>query len=64
LQKEITLRGVLCYSDDFHYALPLVADGSVDVDSLITRVTPLDEVEEAFEEHVKAENSLKVLLQP
>lgn len=64
LQKELTLQAALSYADDFQYAIPLVADGSVDVDSLITTIVPLTSVREAFAEQVRPDNSIKVLLQP
>ncbi len=63
LQKELTLQAALSYSDDFKFAIPLVADGSVDVDTLVTNVVPLADVKEAFDEQVKAENSIKVLIE-
>lgn len=64
LQKELTLKAVLAYSDEFEYAIPMVADNRVDVDSLITTVVPLTEISDAFEERVKVENSIKVFIEP
>ncbi len=64
LQKELTLQAALGYSDDFEYAIPLLAEGSVDVDSLITDIVPLVDVGNAFRERTRANKSIKVLLKP
>jgi threonine dehydrogenase-like Zn-dependent dehydrogenase len=64
----------ICGSDVHGYREGLFSPGTVmghefagdvvDVDSLVTSVVPLSNIREAFEEHVKAENSIKVLLEP
>jgi len=58
--------GSLAYADDFIPSLDLVADGRVDLKSLITRKIKLDNlVEEGFEElHERKERHIKILVSP
>ena len=64
--KELRLIGSRVYeSRDFATALVLLAEGSVDVSSLVTRIVPLeDAVAGAFEPLRDSRAEMKVLLAP
>lgn len=60
--KEITMKGSFRYgSGDYKLAVQLVADGKVDVKSIITKEVAFEDAEQAFEE-VKAGRGIKVLI--
>ena len=60
--KEITMKGSFRYgSGDYKLAVQLVADGKVDVKSIISREVKFEDAEQAFED-VKAGRGIKVLI--
>lgn len=60
--KEITMRGSFRYgSGDYKLAVQLVADGKLDVKSLVSREVNFEDAEQAFED-VKAGKGIKVLI--
>ncbi len=60
--KEITMRGSFRYgSGDYKLAVQLVADGKLQVKSLISRAVNFEDAEQAFED-VKAGKGIKVLI--
>jgi len=65
--NEIGIKGVFAYDDhDFRYAVELIRKKSVDVDSLITDVIPLNDIaEKGFEALIKPQKeSVKILVAP
>jgi len=61
--KEIQLIGSFAYGEEFSQALKLVAEGRLDISSLITHRFPLHEIDRAFRQQALADESIKVLLQ-
>jgi hypothetical protein len=60
--KEITMRGSFRYgSGDYKLAVQLVASGSLDVKSLVSREVPFKDAEQAFEDVLKG-RGIKVLI--
>ncbi|OBT88601.1 hypothetical protein VE02_04011 [Pseudogymnoascus sp. 03VT05] len=60
--KEITMRGSFRYgSGDYKLAVQLVASGSLDVKSLVSREVPFKDAEQAFEDVLKGKG-IKVLI--
>lgn len=60
--KEITMKGSFRYgSGDYKLAVQLVADGKIDVKSIISREVNFEDAEQAFED-VKAGRGIKVLI--
>ncbi|KFY78052.1 hypothetical protein V499_02704 [Pseudogymnoascus sp. VKM F-103] len=60
--KEITMRGSFRYgSGDYKLAVQLVAGGSLDVKSLVSREVPFKDAEQAFEDVLKG-RGIKVLI--
>ncbi|KFY16733.1 hypothetical protein V492_01123 [Pseudogymnoascus sp. VKM F-4246] len=60
--KEITMRGSFRYgSGDYKLAVQLVAAGSLDVKSLVSREVPFKDAEQAFEDVLKGKG-IKVLI--
>jgi len=57
------VRGSFTYTDEFDRAIPLLADGTVDVTDLTTMITPLDDALTAFAE-LRAGRAMKVLIAP
>jgi len=53
LTKELDVRGVWRYANVFQTAIKCVADGKIDVKSLITHRFPLDEILKGFETQIK-----------
>ncbi|MHB1133040.1 MAG: zinc-dependent alcohol dehydrogenase [Chloroflexota bacterium] len=62
-RKELTLRWTRVYDADFDDAAPLIAQGKIDVKSLVTHSFPLDQYEKAIETvRSKTDNAIKVML--
>jgi 2-desacetyl-2-hydroxyethyl bacteriochlorophyllide A dehydrogenase len=62
--KGLTLKGFVCWSPgEYASALSLIADGRVDVSSLVTCKMPLDDVVEAFEQAMRGEGGT-ILIRP
>ncbi|KFZ16252.1 hypothetical protein V501_02303 [Pseudogymnoascus sp. VKM F-4519 (FW-2642)] len=60
--KEITMRGSFRYgSGDYKLAVQLVASGSLEVKSLVSREVPFKDAEQAFEDVLKG-RGIKVLI--
>ena len=64
--SEITVKGALAYRRaDFDEAIRLLASGSIPVDQVVTKVTPLGTAEEMFAELVRpGTDQIKILLSP
>jgi len=62
--KEVQLLGRFIYVQEFATAIELLAAGMVDVDTLTTSTTPLENFADAFEALRQPEQSMKVLIQP
>lgn len=60
--KELELRGSFRFHEEFAVAVKLMADGLIDVSSLLTHCFPLDDFEEAFETASDKSQSMKVQL--
>jgi 2-desacetyl-2-hydroxyethyl bacteriochlorophyllide A dehydrogenase len=61
--RELTLIGARLYDRaDFETAVRLIADGEIPVDTLISRVEPLDRAAEAFEALESGAGVMKVLI--
>jgi len=62
--KELTVRGSMIFcSGEYASALNLIEAKKIDVAPLITRVMPLDDINEAFEKAVRGEGG-KILVKP
>ncbi|KAF2893448.1 hypothetical protein ILUMI_12733 [Ignelater luminosus] len=65
LFREVDIKGVFRYVNDYPTSLDMVATGKVDVLPLITHQFPLEETLEAFETaRTGAGNAIKVLIRP
>jgi 2-desacetyl-2-hydroxyethyl bacteriochlorophyllide A dehydrogenase len=64
VEKELTIRGSFAYLDEFPAVIRHLADGSVDVEALISHTFPLDRTPEAFRAQLDRVTSLKVLVTP
>ncbi len=63
--KEIDLRGCRVYNaDDYRAAINLIAEGKIDVKSMISHVLPLEQGVEGLELARKGDASMKILLKP
>jgi (R,R)-butanediol dehydrogenase / meso-butanediol dehydrogenase / diacetyl reductase len=63
--KEIDLRGCRVYNaDDYRAAINLIAEGKIDVKSMISHVMPLEQGVEGLELARKGDASMKILLKP
>jgi (R,R)-butanediol dehydrogenase/meso-butanediol dehydrogenase/diacetyl reductase len=63
--KEREIKGILAYRDIFPSVIQLIANGSINVDELITKKIHLDQiVEEGFETLVKEKDQVKILVRP
>jgi D-xylulose reductase len=63
--KEIDLRGCRVYNaDDYRAAINLIAEGKIDVKSMISHIMPLEQGVEGLELARKGDASMKILLQP
>lgn len=63
--RELAIRASRIYGEDFDEALPLLADGAVRVEPLITHRYPLTQVDAAMREaHRNRAGAIKILLEP
>jgi (R,R)-butanediol dehydrogenase/meso-butanediol dehydrogenase/diacetyl reductase len=62
VQKEVSLLASYAYTTEFEEAIDLLANDTIDVDSLISHVYPLEQITEAFEKQLDASSSVKVVL--
>ena len=63
--KEIDLRGCRVYNaDDYRAAINLIAEGKIDVKSMISHVIPLEQGVDGLKLAMKGDASMKVLLEP
>lgn len=62
ITRELTLRGSFRFNDEIDAVIEALADGSLDVDAVITHEFPLDDALEAFEIAADSARSGKVLL--
>lgn len=61
--KELSLRGARVYErEDYEKALQIMAQGSLPLDKLITRVEPLDRLPEAFQAMAGSAEGIKTLI--
>jgi (R,R)-butanediol dehydrogenase/meso-butanediol dehydrogenase/diacetyl reductase len=61
--KELQMRGARVYEpEDYENALLLLASGRLPLAEMITRVVPLDDVQQAFQELDASPGAMKVLL--
>ncbi len=61
--KELQLQGVRVYEpEDYEKAIALVASKTLPLDKLITRVEPLDRLQQAFEELDARTDAMKILI--
>jgi len=60
--KEIELRGSMRFHPEFHTAVRFIAEGLIDVKSLLSAVLPLDRAVEAFDLAADKDRSVKVQL--
>jgi len=65
IQKGLTLQASMGYFvDDFQNAINLTAAKLIDVDSLVSHVLPLAEIDNGFQLLANPENALKILVTP
>ncbi|KAH0948256.1 hypothetical protein HN011_008820 [Eciton burchellii] len=63
LVREVDIRGVFRYANDYNDALELVASGKVDVKPLITHNYKIEETKQAFEtSRTGADGAIKVMI--
>jgi L-iditol 2-dehydrogenase len=63
--RELTLRGVYAFNDEFEQAASAIATGRIDVRRLVERTAPLGEAVELFRQLGAAElDAVKVILMP
>jgi L-idonate 5-dehydrogenase len=62
MAKEIDLRGSFRFGEEFFTAVELIADGSVDVLSLVTAQRPLSVAPDAVRLALDRSQSVKVVL--
>jgi len=63
--KERQMKGVLAYRDIFPSVIQLIAEGRFEVNKLITKKIPLEEIAAGgFEELVKTKDHIKILVSP
>lgn len=61
--KELQMRGVRVYEpEDYEEALRLMAEGNLPLESLITKVEPLDRLPDAFRELNASPEAVKILV--
>ncbi len=61
--RELELMGVRVYEpEDYEKAIDIIANGKVDVDSLITDIRPLSEIQSAFEDLDRNPSAMKTLI--
>ncbi|MBN1383126.1 MAG: zinc-binding dehydrogenase [Deltaproteobacteria bacterium] len=61
---NIDLLGMMGGEGTFPAAIDLVKTGKVDLKPLISHVFPLDQAREAFDTHIKTDESVKILIKP
>lgn len=64
VSRELTIRGAIGYSGFLAPALRLLAEGRIDVEAIISRVAPLEELEANVRELVAGADLCKVLIAP
>lgn len=65
IQKGLTLQASMGYFvDDFQNAINLTATKKIDVETLVSHVLPLDEIDNGFQLLANPENALKILVTP
>lgn len=64
MMRELEVTGALAYEDEFVAAIRLVVDGKVDLAPLVSHRFALDELAQAFETQMDAQNTIKVLVRP
>jgi len=65
IQKGLTLQASMGYFvDDFQNAINLTATKVIDVDTLVSHVLPLDQIDDGFQLLANPENALKILITP
>jgi L-idonate 5-dehydrogenase len=62
MSKELDVKGSFRFADEFARAVQLIAEGAIDVSSLITAELPLAEAREAFDLAGDRTRSIKVML--
>jgi 2-desacetyl-2-hydroxyethyl bacteriochlorophyllide A dehydrogenase len=63
ITREVQILTGFIYVDEFERAIELLAAGQVDVDSLTSSVTPIDDFAAAFDSLRHPESSMKVLIE-
>lgn len=62
MAKELDLKGTFRFGDEFAQAVRLIADGTIDVERLVTASLPLSDAVEAFRLALDRSRSIKVVL--
>jgi threonine dehydrogenase-like Zn-dependent dehydrogenase len=62
ITREVQILTGFIYVDEFERAIDLLAEGLIDVDSLTSSVTSIDDFEKAFDSLRQPESSMKVLI--
>ncbi len=60
--KEVTWQGLYCFTYEYPEALELLRTGRIDLHPMISHIYPLDQVNEAFQKQMAAEESVKVVV--
>jgi len=63
-RKEAELKSSTAYCDEFPLALEFIAEGRIDVESLISEVIPLKNIDQTLKALRKPNNQIKVLVAP
>jgi threonine dehydrogenase-like Zn-dependent dehydrogenase len=61
--KEVAIKSSFAYVEEFDMAIELLGRNFFDVNSLITKVIPLDEINQGFEELKNPQNAIKILIE-
>ena len=64
LGASLTIRGSIIYVEEFPLAIRLLEQRAIDVETMTTKVMPLDSYEEPFRLLGQPENVVKILLRP
>lgn len=60
--KEVEIKASYAYVDEFDMSIDLLSKGFFDIDSLITKILPLEKINQGFEELKNPEKIIKILI--
>jgi len=60
--KEVDIKASYAYVEEFDMSIELLSKSFFDVESLITKILPLDKINQGFEELKKPEKVIKILI--